>query len=40
MESLRRLLVSLEFPNPDDIDIADRDTVIRMICWLEDRKIR
>jgi hypothetical protein len=36
---MNKLLESLECPFSDNIDLSD-DGVVKLVCWLEDRKIR
>ena len=40
MESFVRLLECLNFPGHNNININDRYDVVRLVSWLEDRKIR
>ena len=41
MDAIRKLLASLDYPYLNSgIDISDRVVMIRLVTWLEDRKIR
>jgi len=40
MDSLIKLLECLDFPGHSQLNINDRHDFVRLVSWLEDRKIR
>lgn len=40
MESIIHLLNCLNFTKSDEIDISSSSSIMMLICWLEDQKIR
>mmetsp|Transcript_494 Transcript_494/g.1159 ORF Transcript_494/g.1159 Transcript_494/m.1159 type:complete len:248 (+) Transcript_494:73-816(+) len=40
MESIKRLILCLGYPNSDTFDISKKSSVANLVIWLEDRKIR
>lgn len=40
MESIKFGLKCLNYPNTTELDLNSMESVIMLICWLEDQKIR
>jgi hypothetical protein len=40
MELIRELLVCLQYPHAEAVDLGVKKNLLTLICWLEDRKIR
>ena len=33
-------MVGLDYPHTEEFDMKSREDIVKLVCWLEDRKIR